>query len=108
MADIKPIRGGIAKGDQLALLATLFDVLEAKTYPVDPPDPVNAIKFRMEHRGLTRKDLEGIIGSRARIADVLSGKRNLSIAMNRRLNEALKILAEILSLRHGNGRIDSG
>ncbi|MBZ0260034.1 MAG: helix-turn-helix domain-containing protein, partial [Hyphomicrobiales bacterium] len=68
-------------------------------YPMDPPDPIEAIKFRMEQQGLTRKDLEGIIGTRARIAEVLSGKRELSIAMIRRLNTELKIPAEILIRR---------
>lgn len=63
---------------------------------MDPPDPIEAIKFRMEQQGLTRKDLEGIIGTRARIAEVLSGKRELSIAMIRRLNAELSIPAEIL------------
>ncbi|MEQ1523010.1 MAG: helix-turn-helix domain-containing protein, partial [Aestuariivirga sp.] len=69
---------------------------EAIHYPMDPPDPIEAIKFRMEQQGLTRKDLEGIIGTRARIAEVLSGKRELSIAMIRRLNEQLGIRADIL------------
>ena len=63
---------------------------------MDPPDPVEAIRFRMEQQGLTRKDLEGIIGTRARIAEVLDRKRGLSIAMIRRLNERLGISAEIL------------
>ena len=65
-------------------------------YPMDPPDPIEAIKFRMEQQGLTRKDLEGIIGTRARIAEVLSGKRELSISMIRRLNEQLGIRADVL------------
>ena len=63
---------------------------------MDPPDPVEAIRFRMEQQGLTRKDLEGVIGTRTRIAEVLNGKRSLSIGMIRRLHEQLGIPAEIL------------
>jgi HTH-type transcriptional regulator/antitoxin HigA len=115
MSDIKPIRtsrdhakamkeveslwgtkSGTPKGDRLDVLATLIDAWETIHYPMDPPDPIEAIKFRMEQQGLTRKDLEGIIGTRARIAEVLSGKRELSIAMIRRLNTKLNIPAEIL------------
>ena len=115
MSDIKPIRtsrdhakamkeveslwgakSGTPKGDRLDVLATLIDAWETIHYPMDPPDPIEAIKFRMEQQGLTRKDLEGIIGTRARIAEILSGKRELSIAMIRRLNAELNIPAEIL------------
>jgi len=63
---------------------------------MDPPDPIEAIKFRMEQEGLTRRDLESIIGSRTRIAEVLNRKRGLSIAMIRRLNARLGISADIL------------
>jgi HTH-type transcriptional regulator / antitoxin HigA len=63
---------------------------------MDPPDPIEAIKFRMEQQGLTRRDLEGIIGTRTRIAEVLNRKRGLSITMIRRLHERLGISAEVL------------
>ena len=63
---------------------------------MDPPDPIEAIRFRMEQQGLTRKDLEGIIGTRTRIAEVLSRKRGLSIGMIRRLHERLGISADVL------------
>ena len=115
MSEVKPIRtskdyervlkevetlwgtkSGTPKGDRLDVLATLIDAWEAVHYPMDPPDPIEAIKFRMEQQGLTRKDLEGIIGTRARIAEVLERKRGLSIAMIRRLNAELNIPAEIL------------
>ncbi len=78
------------------MLATLIDAYEAERYPMDPPDPVEAIKFRMEQQGLTRRDLEQIIGSRTRIAEVLNRKRGLSIGMIRRLHERLGISAEVL------------
>src|SRR3979409_2398032 len=70
-------KAGTAKGDRLDVLATLIEVYEAEHYPMDPPDPIEAIKFRMEQMGLTRKDLEGIIGPRTRLAGVLTRKRGL-------------------------------
>lgn len=89
-------KAGTAKGDRLDVLATLIEAYEAEHYPMDPPDPVVAIKFRMEQMGLTRKDLEPLIGTRTRVAEVLNGKRRLSIAMIRRLHEKLGIPAETL------------
>ncbi len=84
------------KGDRLDVLATLIDVYESKHYAMDPPDPIEAIKFRMEQQGMTRKDLEDIIGTRTRIAEVLNRKRSLSIGMIRRLHDRLGISAEVL------------
>jgi HTH-type transcriptional regulator / antitoxin HigA len=78
------------------VLVTLIEAYEEEHYPIDPPDPIEAIKFRMEQQGLTRRDLEEIIGTRTRIAEVLNRKRGLSIAMIRRLNERLGIPAEVL------------
>jgi HTH-type transcriptional regulator/antitoxin HigA len=85
-----------AKGDRLDVLATLVDAYEAKQYPIDPPDPIAAIKFGMKQQGLSRRDLERAIGTRTRVAEVLNRKRNLSIAMIRRLHAELGIPAEIL------------
>lgn len=87
---------GTPEGDRLDVLATLIDAYESQHYPIDPPDPIEAIKFRMEQQGLTRKDLEGILGSRTRIAEVLNRRRGLSINMIRRLHEKLGISAEVL------------
>ena len=87
---------GTPEGDRLDVLATLIDAYEAQRYPMDPPDPIDAIKFRMEQEGLTRRDLEGIIGTRTRVAEVLNRKRGLSIGMIRRLHERLGISAEVL------------
>jgi HTH-type transcriptional regulator/antitoxin HigA len=87
---------GTREGDRLDVLATLIDVYEAEHYPMDPPDPIEAIKFRMEQQALTRRDLEEIIGTRTRIAEVLNRKRGLSIAMIRRLHERLGISADVL------------
>src|ERR1700720_417905 len=89
-------KAGTSEGDRLDVLATLVDAYEAEHYPMDPPDPVEAIKFRMEQQGLTRRDLEEIIGTRTRIAEVLNRKRGLSIAMIRRLHERLGISADVL------------
>ena len=89
-------KAGTAASDQLDILGTLIDAYEAEHHSIDPPDPVEAIKFRMEQQGLTRKDLEPLIGSRTRVAEVLNGKRGLSIAMIRRLHDKLGIPAEVL------------
>jgi len=87
-------KAGTPDGDRLDVLATLIDAYETEHHPMDPPDPIEAIKFRMEQQGLTRRDLEEIIGTRTRIVEVLSRKRGLSIAMIRRLHERLGISAE--------------
>jgi HTH-type transcriptional regulator/antitoxin HigA len=87
---------GTPEGDRLDVLATLIDAYEDEHHPIDPPDPIEAIKFRMEQQGLTRKDLEAIIGTRTRVAEILNRRRGLSIAMIRRLHEKLGISAEVL------------
>lgn len=89
-------RSGTPEGDRLDILATLVDAYEARRYPMDPPDPIEAIKFRMEQQGLSRKDLESMIGSRGRVAEVLNRKRGLSVDMIRRLHDGLGISADIL------------
>jgi len=89
-------KAGTSQGDWLDVLATLIDPYEAEHDPMDPPDPTEAIKFRMEQQGLTRKDLEQIIATRTRIAEVLNRKRGLLITMIRRLHKRLGISAEVL------------
>jgi HTH-type transcriptional regulator / antitoxin HigA len=89
-------KSGTPKGDRLDVLATLIEVYEERHCPIDPPDPIEAIKFRMEQQGLTRKDLEELIGTRTRIAEVLSRKRALSITMIRRRHDKLGIPADVL------------
>jgi len=115
MKDLKPIRSeadyeaaleeierlwgakvGTPEGDRLDVLSTLVDAYETEHDPIDPPDPIEAIRFRMEQQGLTRKDLERILGSRIRVSEILNRKRGLSIAMIRRLHETLGIPADIL------------
>lgn len=83
--------------DELEILTTLVESYEkSKTYELDIPDPIEAIKFRMEQEGLTRKDMEAIIGGRGRISEILSKKRGLTLTMIRKLNEKLNIPARSL------------
>ena len=87
---------GTPDGDRLDILATLVQAYEARHLPISPPDPVEAIKFRMEQSGLSVKDLEPIIGKSNRVYEVLSRKRPLTLAMIRRLHRSLGIPAEVL------------
>jgi HTH-type transcriptional regulator / antitoxin HigA len=87
---------GTPEGDTLDVLATLIDSYESERFPFDLPDPVDAIQFRMEQQGLTRKDLEPMIGSRTRVSEILNRKRGLSIEMIRRLHAGLGIPADVL------------
>ncbi len=89
-------KSGTPKGDRLDVLATLIDAYETRHYPMDPPDPIEAIQFRMEKQGLSRKDLEPMIGTRARVAEVMNRRRSLSIDMIRRLHDQLGISADVL------------
>jgi HTH-type transcriptional regulator/antitoxin HigA len=89
-------RPNTAGGDRLDILVTLVEAWEERHWPIDSPDPIEAILFAMEHRGLSRKDLEPFIGSRARVAEVLNHKRPLTLPMIRRLHEGLGIPAEVL------------
>ncbi len=78
------------------MLVALVEAWEEKHWPIDSPDPVEAILFAMEQRDLSRRDLEPFIGSRARVAEVLSHKRSLTLPMIRRLHDGLGIPAEVL------------
>lgn len=84
------------EGDELDVLATLVDAYEAKHHVIDAPSPVAAIRFRMEQRQLSRKDLEPMIGSRARVSEILTGKRALTLDMVRRVRKGLGISADLL------------
>lgn len=87
---------GTNEGDELDVLATLLDAYEAKHFPIESADPVEAIKFRMEQLGLERKDLEPLIGSRTRVYEVLNKRRGLSLKMIKTLHEELNIPLEAL------------
>ena len=89
-------QNGTAEGDELDVLATLVDAYERDHFSIDSPEPVDAIKFRMEQMGLERKDLEPLLGSRARVSEVLNKRRGLSLAMIRSLHEKLDIPLDAL------------
>ena len=84
------------KGDRLDILTTLVQAYEAKHLPITAPDPVEAIKFRMDQAGLSVRDLEAIIGKSNRVYEVLNRKRPLTLAMIRRLHHSLGIPADVL------------
>ena len=87
---------GTPEGDRLDILATLVQAYEARHLSIAAPDPVDAIRFRMEQSGLSVKDLEPIIGKSNRVYEVLSRKRPLTLAMIRRLHRSLGIPADVL------------
>jgi HTH-type transcriptional regulator/antitoxin HigA len=93
LMDAKP---GTSKADELDVLVTLIEAYENKHYPIAPPSPVAAIKFRMEQGDLTRKDMEPYLGGRGRVSEVLNGKRPLTLDMIRKLHEGLGIPLESL------------
>lgn len=84
------------EGDRLDILTTLVEAWEAKHHMIEEPDPIEAIIHRMEALGLERKDLEPMIGTRARVSEVLARKRPLTISMIRKLNKEIRIPAEVL------------
>jgi HTH-type transcriptional regulator/antitoxin HigA len=86
----------LAQEEQLDLLATLVEGYEAKHHPIDLPDPIEAILFMMEQKGLTRQDLEPAIGSRGRVAEILNRRRPLTLPMIRRLVALLELPADVL------------
>jgi len=92
------------EGDELELLTTLVELYEEKRFPIDLPDAIEAIRFRMEQAGLKQQDLVPHIGSRSKVSEVLSGKRPLSLKMIRALHKGLGIPAEVL-LREPGGEI---
>lgn len=84
------------EGDEMDLLATLVESYEMKHFPIAPPDPIDAIKFRMEQMGMTKADMVQYLGSQSRVSEILNRKRGLTLRMIRSLNKGLKIPAEIL------------
>jgi HTH-type transcriptional regulator / antitoxin HigA len=85
-----------AEGDYVEVLATLVEAYEAKHHPVLAPDPIAAIEFMMEQKGLVRRDLEPAIGSRGRVSEVLKRKRPLTLPMVRALSVLLDIPTDVL------------
>ena len=87
---------GTPAGDRLDVLPTLVERYESQHEPIEPPNPVDALLYHMESRGLARRDLEPYLGSRARVAEVLNRRRPLTIDMIRKLHEGLGLSAEVL------------
>jgi len=90
------LAAGSPESDELDVLAVLIEDFENKQYPIDPPDPVDAIEFRMDQMGLGRKDLVPYIGSQSKVSEVLNRKRPLSLNMIRKLSDGLGISADVL------------
>ena len=93
LMDAKP---GTSQGDELEVLSLLVHDYEERVFPMDKPDPVAAIRFRMAQQGLTNKDLVPFLGSRSRVSEGLSGRRSLSLKMIRALVSGLRIPADVL------------
>ncbi|MCJ7540950.1 MAG: transcriptional regulator [Desulfobacterales bacterium] len=89
-------KSGTAEMDELELLTALVEMYEERHFPISPPDPVDAIKFRMEQLGLVQKDMVPYIGTKSKVSEVLNGKRPLTLAMMRSMNKSLGISAEVL------------
>ena len=87
---------GTEEGDELELLGILIDQYENEKFPIDLPDPIEAIKFRMEQMGYTQNDLAKIIGFKSRASEILNRKRKLTLEMIRQLHSALNIPTEVL------------
>jgi HTH-type transcriptional regulator / antitoxin HigA len=87
---------GTAEGARLDVLVTLIEAYEARNWPIDTPDPIDAIRVRMEEKNLRQRDLEPMIGSRARVSEILSRKRALTLPMIRRLTVGLDLAADVL------------
>ena len=97
-------RRGTPKGDRLDVFLALVEAYERTQFPMDPPDPLDAIRFRLEQAGLKTRALVGIIGSRTRVYEVLRGERALTLPMIRRLHERFGIPAEVLIRSAGKRR----
>jgi HTH-type transcriptional regulator/antitoxin HigA len=85
-----------SKGDELELLSLLIEKYEQEKYPIDMPDPIEAIKFRMEQMGYTQNDLAKIIGLKSRASEILNKKRPLTLEMIRNLHEKMNIPTQVL------------
>jgi HTH-type transcriptional regulator/antitoxin HigA len=101
LAEVSPMfdnepKPGTPQGDRFDVLVTLIEAYEREHFPIQAPDPIEAIKFRMEQQGLTPRDLQPMIGRLNRVYEVLAGRRPLTMAMVRRLHKELQIPAESL------------
>lgn len=94
--DSNPDNATQEEADYFEVLADLINIYESAHYPIEPPEPIEAIKFRMEQLGLEIKDMDGIIGKPNRVYEVFNGKRPLTLAMIRRIHDKLGISADVL------------
>ena len=94
--ELMDAKSGTAEMDELELLTALVEMYEERHFPISPPDPIDAIKFRMEQLGLGQRDMVPFIGTKSKVSEVLNGKRTLTLTMMRSLNKGLGIAAEVL------------
>jgi HTH-type transcriptional regulator / antitoxin HigA len=94
--EIWDAQAGTPEADELEILLPLIEDYEEIHYRIDPPDPIEAIRIRMEELGLKRKDLEPCIGSRGRVSDILNRRRPLTLPMIRKLSEKLGLPGDVL------------
>jgi HTH-type transcriptional regulator/antitoxin HigA len=87
---------GTEQGDELEILSILIDKYENENFPIGLPDPIEAIKFRMEQKGMKQEDLAEVVGFKSRVSEILSKKRKLTLDMIRKLNTTLRIPTEVL------------
>lgn len=96
LEEIFDAKKGTEQGDELEILSILIDKYESDKFPIDLPDPIEAIKFRMDQMGMKPKDLAKVVGYKSRVSEILNRKRKLSLSMIRKLNETLLIPTEVL------------
>ncbi|NCQ56605.1 MAG: helix-turn-helix domain-containing protein [Flavobacteriales bacterium] len=96
LEDIFDAKKGTEEGDELEILSILIDRFENENFPIGMPDPIEAIKFRMEQMGMNQKDLAEIVGFKSRVSEILNKKRKLTLDMIRKLNTNLHIPTEVL------------
>ena len=94
--EIFDAKRGTEEGDELEILAILVDNYENEHFPIEMPDPIEAIKFRMEQMGMKQKDLAEVFGFKSRVSEILNKKRKLTLEMVRKLNTTLHIPTEVL------------
>ena len=96
LEEIFDAKRGTEEGDELEILSILIDNYENEHFPIDMPDPIEAIKFRMEQMGMKQKDLEEVFGFKSRVSEILNKKRKLTLEMVRNLHTKLHIPTEVL------------
>ena len=96
LEEIFDAKKGTEQGDELEILSILIDRFENEMLPIGMPDPIEAIKFRMEQMGMKQKDLAEVVGFKSRVSEILNRKRKLTLDMIRKLNSTLHIPTEVL------------